>query len=620
MSSIPSRYRVVNFIGGRILEARELLQLQDISHGIDVLGNGTSTSYVEEEVSYRQGAMLNGTIVVSGSSATIQPTDGVNPIMVFVRDRWESFQSTELNPVTLSGGQTALYLNWQIIIITSTDDPTLVDGATGQPTAEMGQLSLQVSATDTSAASLTAGVQLYKNTSPIVLCNFTYANGVYTVVPLDNVNPNSLANNVTSGFVKLTTGTAAGIAVSTNDPRMTNTRSPSTASVIDASVRTPVSPGGANADGTTTYNLTSDPGGISAAKVVLTATTQLLSDAWNLLQSNFNSLLSRYNAHQGVILGLSNTHPIPTPAQVGAAPLSHVGLPLNLPTSHTATVNQGSSGFILNRGTGTPIGGDAGYGIFSGSGLVAGLMHNGDVYSSWAAQNVSASPGGIGVTFAGPLGYYSALSTVVAQHVNQTSNANPHGLTLANLGGQPALGFTPVQQGTGIGQFPNTVKIGWDGSYVRITIDATDMGGVVFQNQFNSTLANYATNATVNNDIAAVNGSINTINTDLNTLNPLKALQQNSPGKQYNTIYQNQTGYPMTVAVSGSTGSGGGAMTAVTGPTYPPTIPVVTQSRVPAASSNPVEQVGITFMVPQGWYYEVEVFQLGLNSWVEWSY
>ena len=42
------------------------------------------------------------------------------------------------------------------------------------------------------------------------------------------------------------------------------------------------------------------------------------------------------------------------------------------------------------------------------------------------------------------------------------------------------LGFTPVQQGTGVSQLPNVIKIGWSGSRVRLTVDQTDMGQMVF--------------------------------------------------------------------------------------------------------------------------------------------
>jgi hypothetical protein len=55
---------------------------------------------------------------------------------------------------------------------------------------------------------------------------------------------------------------------------------------------------------------------------------------------------------------------------------------------------------------------------------------------------------------------------------------------------QPALGYTPVQQGTGIGQQPNVVKIGWSsGERLMATVDATDLGNFVFDSQ----LTSYAT-------------------------------------------------------------------------------------------------------------------------------
>lgn len=50
--------------------------------------------------------------------------------------------------------------------------------------------------------------------------------------------------------------------------------------------------------------------------------------------------------------------------------------------------------------------------------------------------------------------------------------------------GQAALGFTPVQQGTGIGQVTNLVKIGSNGSSrLKATVDNTDFGNMVFDAQ-----------------------------------------------------------------------------------------------------------------------------------------
>ncbi|MBR7915280.1 hypothetical protein KDX16_05435 [Burkholderia vietnamiensis] len=55
---------------------------------------------------------------------------------------------------------------------------------------------------------------------------------------------------------------------------------------------------------------------------------------------------------------------------------------------------------------------------------------------------------------------------------------------------QPKLGYTPVQQGTGVGQGTNAVKIGWakDGSGLSVTVDANDLGVLAFASQ----LAAYA--------------------------------------------------------------------------------------------------------------------------------
>lgn len=55
---------------------------------------------------------------------------------------------------------------------------------------------------------------------------------------------------------------------------------------------------------------------------------------------------------------------------------------------------------------------------------------------------------------------------------------------------QDALGFTPVQQGTGVGQLANSVKIGWSaGSKLKATVDVTDLGNVALENWVSSTFA-----------------------------------------------------------------------------------------------------------------------------------
>ncbi|MEO6919587.1 MAG: hypothetical protein ABI171_11340, partial [Collimonas sp.] len=71
--------------------------------------------------------------------------------------------------------------------------------------------------------------------------------------------------------------------------------------------------------------------------------------------------------------------------------------------------------------------------------------------------------------------------------INATQGATVGGKSVWHAGNfdpaskQNALGFNPVQQATGIGQTNNVVKIGWsNGSGVKVTVDATDQGSVVF--------------------------------------------------------------------------------------------------------------------------------------------
>lgn len=56
-------------------------------------------------------------------------------------------------------------------------------------------------------------------------------------------------------------------------------------------------------------------------------------------------------------------------------------------------------------------------------------------------------------------------------------------------GKQNNLGYTPVQQGTGIGQVSNSVKIGWsDNSRLKATVDGTDLGNIVFDSNLPASL------------------------------------------------------------------------------------------------------------------------------------
>jgi hypothetical protein len=453
-----SRYRVVDFLGGRILESRELMTLQSIIGGVNA--SDAQVVFDLDQV-YRPGATQNITCTISGRTVTFGPTNSALPMVVFVRGRWEILSTGDLPPATLSSTQQYIYLNYSIDIVTyngaggTLTDATLVDVITGQATAQMGQIDFSIGVTNTSTTGLNSALQLEKNVTPIIMFQFTTGTGTMTQIALDNANSPALASLGVSGLVSLTTNTAAGVAVSTDDPRMTNTRTPTPVSVIDASVRVPVAAGGTNvATALAKYNLTGDPGGISADKVIYLEQTCRLSDYLGYLYSQILAAAGggvlTFNNRSGNVLPKTGDY---TAAMVSAAPATHVGLPLvaalatGTITSHPAavTVGTGGGGMAVTQTGGVvqinnPINFSiplppAAFGLFEGSTLMAGLLNNGDFFTV-GTELLNAAPGGSPLHHSGEVQSFFALAQVLVDHVNQTTGStNPHNVTLNTLGG-----------------------------------------------------------------------------------------------------------------------------------------------------------------------------------------
>lgn len=70
---------------------------------------------------------------------------------------------------------------------------------------------------------------------------------------------------------------------------------------------------------------------------------------------------------------------------------------------------------------------------------------------------------------------------------NQAVNKGQADATYQPVGNyQAALGYTPVQQGTGVRQGANAVKLGWTGGRVAMTVDISDMGDIANTNDINN--------------------------------------------------------------------------------------------------------------------------------------
>src|SRR5271166_1641313 len=193
------RYRQLDFIGARILQARELNWVQEMAQGVAVTDNETPVDG-QLQAQFRQGAMYNVTVTVSTLSVTLSATNGSLPMMIFVRDRWENFPGANDDctdtpngtrpgnaTMTLTGSETAVFLNWELVIRTgglTGDDPSLTDATTNEAVASAGELILHLSDVDTSGNAL-SGSQLAKNTSPIPLLSFTNSGTNLTYLPAD---------------------------------------------------------------------------------------------------------------------------------------------------------------------------------------------------------------------------------------------------------------------------------------------------------------------------------------------------------------------------------------------------------------------------------------------------
>lgn len=434
MPSNPGLYRFVDFLGASILDAQNLLLLEAEALLRDKQGIGTL---------YADGTLLNAAFSIVGGNITLICSNTSYPVWVFVRGTFEQLipASSSLALPTLSlspGSDYSLFLNWSLDIKTSSDDPTFVDGTTGEPTIEVGQLNMGLSWTDTSGVALNPLIQFEKNSTRINPVTFSTGSGAVIISTsfFNGVFPYVLANTKMGGLVNLTDD--SGTAVGTTDSRLSDARNPLNHSVHDISVANLVITDG------TTSPVQYDPaaggqGGIFTEHIIYNTLKQKLTDFLDGVSAAINAAIAALAAHIGQPLGSVSTHPFPTAAQVGAAPASHVGQVLGLSTSHPAQVNQDHTGFTVLRNPAiSPGSTDYGYQITDGTTVKAALTHGGDIFSILAnAINASGGNGTGGTAVnTGNLGLFSFLATVLSEHIGYRTHGsnNPHNLNASDIG------------------------------------------------------------------------------------------------------------------------------------------------------------------------------------------
>jgi hypothetical protein len=99
------------------------------------------------------------------------------------------------------------------------------------------------------------------------------------------------------------------------------------------------------------------------------------------------------------------------------------------------------------------------------------------------------------VAYSGRYGDLLDPPTIPPAQVNADWNADSGVAEILNRPAvQAPLGFTPVEQGGGIGQGTNKVYIGWDSGGLRATVDQSDQGHFVFDAQLQDDVANLQNN------------------------------------------------------------------------------------------------------------------------------
>ena len=347
-----TKYREVKFLGGRILQASELQRLEDLQR------DAPSQGKFELGALFDPGASLNARVQIvaqsGGYTVTLLPVDNAKPMMVFVRGAFEAFTAPAMTFYTKAAGLTdQVFVNYIVWRVTpdgaggTLSDLSLVDGVTGEQTAEMGQIQTVVGADDSGNPDI--ATMFDRNTLPIPMFTLTWqTGGALNLTHSTGFGSQVQASAQTAGVMKLSTATSQ-TAVAADDPSVTNARAPLDASVVTSKVKpvvadTPMTVvtfsnqlGAADSTSLSAVKTGSTDGGIGSLALVYEVWKCTVSQAIGLVWSK---LVQAYGVLQSFgtrITALENR------PQVDLS--QHVGRPLG-PTVHPAV---SGTGFTANN-------------------------------------------------------------------------------------------------------------------------------------------------------------------------------------------------------------------------------------------------------------------------------
>lgn len=130
----------------------------------------------------------------------------------------------------------------------------------------------------------------------------------------------------------------------------------------------------------------------------------------------------------------------------------------------------------------------------------------------------------------------TVTGTLSETDIVNTFNGRDGAVSLTSGDVTSAIGFTPVQQGTGIGQLSNMVKIGWSGTQVLCTVDSTDLGQFLLA-------------ADLNNLVTDINSNVSNLQNQINSIHSGGGFWTTS---NFNPLNVNGIGYVVFIVVNGN--------------------------------------------------------------------
>lgn len=215
-------YRKVEFIGGRILQARELndLQTSEAARRQDTLSS-----------IFRNGAAFNLDAAIVGNGVTLRRKSATERLAIVLNASCESLdETTVLLPAPKASGVDILYAHWVLWRVTPDGlhngtpgcltDSSLIDAATNEKAAERAQFQMVLSFdASLSAEALDPVRMLAKSTAPVPVLEIVWDDATPSVAYYDPFLSTLAATDQTAGVARMSTPTS-NVAVADDDPRL----------------------------------------------------------------------------------------------------------------------------------------------------------------------------------------------------------------------------------------------------------------------------------------------------------------------------------------------------------------------------------------------------------------